>query len=236
MEPKRIIPNFTSSMTKGEFIAGAVYLPVHIALLPLLLGAALTAGWMGEATANFLCYAIGVVYMLIFEWRFLRREFDPLCENALRCLSEICVGYALMLLCNLAVATIMQGTSPADNQNNAAIIGMVGQDYGKVAAMSVFLAPIVEELLFRAVIFGRLRRINRPLAYAVSMLLFSLYHVWAFAISDPTYFIYLLQYLPVSFLLCRCYERSNTIWGSIFLHMLINGVALNALTALQEML
>ena len=97
-------------------------------------------------------------------------------------------------------------------------------------------AGIVEELMFRAGIFGGLRRFGRLPAYLVCMLLFSVYHVWGYALDDPTAWVYMLQYLPVSFLLCRIYERTNSIWGCILLHMFINFVALNALTMLEKLL
>ena len=48
--------------------------------------------------------------------------------------------------------------------------------------------------------------------------------------------LYIVQYLPVSYLLVRCYERTDSIWCSIFLHMIINGVSLRALTLLQELM
>lgn len=236
MRAKIPLPPFTSRMGKGELAAALIYLPIHIFLLPLALGALLAAGKLDEINANFLCYAIGIAYMLVFQRRFLRRDFDPLCDKPLNCLSEIVTGYALMLLFNLAMSFALQALSPSENQNNAAIMEMAGQGYGKVAAMSIFLAPIVEELMFRGGVFGLLCRYSRFWAYAGSMLLFSLYHVWGYAISDPTYWLYMVQYLPVSFLLCRCYERTNTIWASIFLHMLINSIAIQALMALQEML
>ena len=105
-----------------------------------------------------------------------------------------------------------------------------------MAALAVFLAPIVEELMFRAGLFGGLRRFGRLPAYLICMLLFSLYHVWGFALSDPAAWIYALQYLPVTYLLCRIYERTNSIWGSILLHMVINYIALNALTMLEKLL
>ena len=57
-----------------------------------------------------------------------------------------------------------------------------------------------------------------------------------FALQDPVYWVYLLQYLPVSWLLCRCYERCNSIWGSIFFHMTVNAVSISALNALSELL
>ena len=88
----------------------------------------------------------------------------------------------------------------------------------------------------RNALHGGLRRKNRTLAYLVSMLLFSLYHVWGYAMIDPTNWVYLLQYLPVSWLLCRCYERCNSIWGRIFFHMSVNAVSISALNALSELL
>ena len=122
------------------------------------------------------------------------------------------------------------------NPNNNAVIDMTTQGFGMVEAMAVFLAPIVEELMFRAGLFGLLRRYNRTWAYIISILAFAFYHVWGYALNDPISWLYLLQYIPVTYLLCRCYERSNSIWGSIMLHMLINFISLRALTLLQEML
>ena len=97
-------------------------------------------------------------------------------------------------------------------------------------------SPTVEELMFRAGIFGALRRRSRFAAYAVSALVFSLYHVWGFAIADPINWIYIIQYIPVSLLLARCYERTNSIWSSIFFHMTVNAVSLQALSMLQDLL
>ena len=48
--------------------------------------------------------------------------------------------------------------------------------------------------------------------------------------------IYMSPYVPVSLLLCRVYERTNSIWGSIFFHMLVNYIAMNALKALEALL
>ena len=70
------------------------------------------------------------------------------------------------------------------------------------------------------------------MAYAMSMIIFSAYHIWGFAIDDPITWVYLVQYLPVSFLLCRCYERTNSLWSCIFFHMLINGMAMSTIEAM----
>ena len=109
-------------------------------------------------------------------------------------------------------------------------------DFGKASALAVFLAPLVEEPIFRGGIFGLLYERSRFAAYIVSMLLFSLAHVLGYAIADPVYWIYLLQYLPASWMLCRTYERCRSIWGSILLHMMINGISVLTIQALQKMM
>ena len=108
---------------------------------------------------------------------------------------------------------------------------------GKWTAKLDFLPQWDEEMLFRAGIFGMIRdMLGRKPAYIVSVGLFSLYHVWSFAVVDPIYWVYLLQYIPVSFLLARCYERTNSIWCPIFFHMAVNGVAVNTLDALRGLI
>ena len=64
------------------------------------------------------------------------------------------------------------------------------------------------------------------------MLAFGIYHIWAYLPGNPVYLLFILQYLPASWLLCRCYERTNTIWTPIFLHMLINAVSMTVVERL----
>ena len=232
---RRERPPFTSGQSIPERILALCWLPIHLFLLPraiLYFSPALDVSWL-----NIAVYASGAVYMLLTQFRFLRRDFDPLCDRPGQMLLEILVSYGAMLLFNMAISGILLLLiEDLDNPNNAAVIDMAQTSGGPVAALAVFLAPIVEELMFRAGIFGGLRKINRLLAYLVCLLLFSLYHVWGYALSDPAAWIYALQYLPVTFLLCRIYERTNSIWGCILLHMFINFVALNALTLLEKLL
>lgn len=224
---------FTSRLTKGQAIAALVYLPVHMVLLPVIVTIMMLRGLLDESQANLLCYTLGVAYMLIFLWKFFRRDFDALCDRPWACIREVLVCYGLMLCCNFVVNSIMLLLGMGDNPNSEAVFDMAGMTFGPIAAMAVFMAPIVEESLFRAGLFGLIRRRNRTLAYVVSMAMFSLYHVWSYALMDLKNLLYLLQYIPVSYLLCRCYERTNSIWGSIFLHMLVNGVSMWLLYAMM---
>ena len=226
---------FTSRMSKWELIAALLYLPLHVWLLPRLLTMIPATAELSDLNVNMLVYGIGTGYMLLVLGGFFRREFDPLCDYPVYCVFQIVLSYGMMLAFNMLLGLAMTLILPADqaNPNNAAVMELAGEEFGKTAAIAVFLAPLVEEPIFRGSIFGLIRRTNRNAAYAVSMLLFALYHVWGYALQDPIYWVYLLQYLPVSWLLCRCYERCNSIWGSIFLHMMINGISIKVLSSLM---
>ena len=232
---KRESVAFTSRQSGLECFLAIVWLPIHMFLLPRAIWHFFPS--LGSSWLNVAVYGTGVAFMLVTQFRFLRRDFDPLCDRPGYVLFEIVVSYGAMLLFNMAMSgIIMLLIDGADNPNNAAVIDMAQTNSGPVTALAVFLAPLMEELVFRAGIFGLLRRFGRLLAYLVCMLLFSLYHIWGYALDDPTAWLYVLQYLPVSFLLCRIYERTNSIWGCILFHMLVNFIALNALTMLENLL
>lgn len=234
MKENSTAAEFTPGMKKWEAITALVYLPLHIFVIPALAAQGHLQGWYGAAEANFICYAAGALFMLLVLGRFLRRDFDPFLDRPLGCLLEVASGYLYMMGFNLILNMALSFFAPVqENPNNQAVFGLAEGSFGTVSAMAIFLAPIVEELIFRGGVFGLLHSASRPAAYLTSMLMFAVYHVWSYAAIDPKAWIYLLQYLPVSFLLCRCYERCRTIWGPIFLHMLINAISINALKMLE---
>ncbi len=232
---KAVTIPFNSRQSRTELILALLWLPVHLLLLPNLLVRHFPQ--LDAAGLNVACYAVGAAYMLLTQFRFLRRDFDPLCEQPFDVFLQVLGCYGAVLLFNMALSGLLLSfLEEIDNPNNAAVVSMAQVSSGPVAAMAVFFAPILEEVMFRGALFGALRHRNRLLAYIAGMTLFPLYHVWGYALSDPTAWIYFVQYVPVSYLLCRCYERCDSIWGSIALHMLINYFALHALTMLEKLL
>lgn len=231
---KAVVP-YEYRMSPRERLLALIYLPVHVFGLPVLAGLLLKT--VAETELNFLCYAVGTLYILLTCWGYLRREFDPLCDYPLYVVSQILGHYGLMLIMNLAVNSLLMAFTSMDaNPNNEAVQTLADSSFGTVAAMAICLAPILEEVIFRGAIFGGLRKKSRVAAYIVSMLLFSLYHIWGYLVIDLSLAKYMLQYLPVSFLLCRIYERTGTLWASIFMHMMVNGVFMKMMEMLEGML
>ena len=174
-----------------------------------------------------LYYLIGVVLSFVFLGGFLRRSFDTLLDNTFGCIKAYFLGWIIYFALALALGAILQAFSLTDiNPNNQTIEQLLGQQRSYIIVMTVFLAPIVEECIFRGGLFCGLYRKNRWVAYAVSIAVFSLYHVWQYALIDVRYLLYALQYIPASFVLCWMYEKSGTIWTPILFHMSFNAMTL----------
>lgn len=222
-----------SRMTRRETLLALLWLPVHVFGLPLLGSALYQRGTLTLGQINLLVYGIGALYMVAVQFCFLRRDFDTLCDNAPEIFIVVLRSFALLFISSLAVTGLFERVGLTQNENNDAVYAMATAEFGPIAAAGSFLAPFVEECIFRGAIFGGLRRKNRAVAYIVSVTLFSLYHVWESAIFDPTQLWYLVQYIPASLILARCYERCDSIWGVIFVHMLNNGLPLLAVAFLN---
>lgn len=208
------------------------YLPIHVYLLPTLLYRMFDETRLDALAANVVCYFVAAFFLFFCLRKFFFREFNALCDYGAGALIEVAKAYGVLLLCNLVINVALLAAGFSQNPNNDAVFSLAGDDLGMTTAMAVFLAPIAEETMFRGGVFGLLRRYSRAAAYAVSIALFALYHVWSFALSDPTAWLYLLQYLPAGFLLARVYEKTDSLWSAIFLHMTVNGVSMLAVSQL----
>ena len=208
-------------MPRGARIAGWVYFPIHVAVLPLTIGALLMAV-LGElpsdVTCNVLYYLIGLVFTLAVMWRFLHRSFDTMAGSILRCVGMMLAAYGIDVLLSLVLqlGTGLIGELPVPN--NDAVTGLAKVDYKRMIAVAVLMAPLVEECLFRGVVFGTIRPKSRFWAYAASIALFSLYHVWQYVLvyQDPKLLLSALAYVPVSAALTFCYEQTRSIWPPVF--------------------
>ena len=160
--------------------------------------------------------------------RYLRGEFDTLLDRLPGCIITMLLAMLIMYALNTGATLILLLMEDVFvNPNTDASTTLAKESLGSARALSVFLAPLVEEVVFRGVLFGSLRERSRGWAYVASVAAFSLYHVWqaAFVSGEWTLLLYAIQYIPVSIVLTWCYERSGSIWTSIFFHMGYNAMS-----------
>lgn len=216
-----------SRMSKWESVFAIGWLPVHVFVLPLLM--VLLFRNMSGVDLNFWIYLGGALALSLLCIRFLFRDFRRFFEAPMLIMGQALLGFALMTAANFALNYVISPFLPEENPNNQALMELARQDWLRIGFTAVVLAPLAEELMFRGGVFGLLRRWNRPAAYLVSVLLFSACHTWQYALEDPIYWLYMVEYLPASILLCWVYDRNECIWASVLMHMLNNGVSLLAM-------
>ncbi len=227
---------FHHPMNHTEAIVGWVYVFVHIFAMPFLLNflnsylfPALGFS-VGDTTLNLIYYITGFFFLLVFMFSFWRESFANMCGNLINTLVAVVVGYfayiVLSFLVDLLLSTLLESLV---NPNSAAVSAATKLNPNVMLAVGVFLAPVVEETLFRGVVFGTIRRRSRVAAYLVSTLLFSFYHLWQYLLRSfsPVLLLYLLQYLPAGLVLGWCYDYGGSVWCPVFLHMVINYVSVS---------
>lgn len=234
MTTNRISPQFTPDCTKGETIFGLFWLMMHMFALPLVTAALQIHVFpeMDDIAANALYYGVSLFVVLLFGMRMLRREFDHLLDRPFHCLKAFLLAYFFwynMSFIMSALLTLFDIT--ATLPNDAAVDVLAQQNYNVTLVISVIAAPILEEVLFRGILFQSIRRKSRLLAYLASLGLFGLYHVWQFAVlyQDPTYLLFALQYIPITFALTWSYEYSGSLWTPIVFHATNNLLAMKLL-------
>jgi len=213
-------------MKKSERILGCVYIPVHAAILPVLLGVIIAiAGIRISGAQQLLTYfTVSFALILIIMFKFLRSSFSDLISNFWRAVQAVILGYVLYRVLSWVAVLLLEQVMTSENPNNDAIATEFAANFRIMIVITVILAPIIEETMFRGAVFGTIRQKSRIVAYVVSILLFSVFHIWdylAFGFSWQI-LVLIVQYIPPSIALTWSYERGGTIWAPILLHAGIN--------------
>ena len=82
------------------------------------------------------------------------------------------------IISNTIINLILGGASN-DSANQLLFESYLNKDLIFMFIQSVILAPVLEELLFRGLIFRSLRSINRNLAFFASAFLFGFLHIYS---------------------------------------------------------
>jgi len=219
-------------LSTAEKVAGFCYLPFFAVLLSVILAYAsqLFGLNLTDIQLNAAFFAINALVVWLIFHRFLVHSFRAI--HFWEVVQAVILGMALYYAGNMLFGLLLQLMKlELPNHNNDNILQLAAKNRIVMLIGSVVIAPLVEETLFRGLIFGVLRRKSRILAYAVTLLTFALIHVWQYLPQNQWTLVLLsaLQYIPAGIALGWTYEKSNNIWAPILLHMLINAIAFGVL-------
>ena len=221
---------FSTKPNRNETLSGGIYLAFMLIFLPLLLKVfnSLTGNTISAGKLNFLYYFINFAAILPIFRRFLLQSLKDALKVPFPTIWLALLGYLGNTALSEILTVLLLVLFPRfANINDLNIALMLQEDFSLIAFGIVVLVPVVEETLFRGMIFRNLYDRSRVGAYLMSICAFAAIHVVGYVGSvEPVYILLsFLQYLPAGYCLCFAYRRSGTIISPILMHMIVNAVA-----------
>ena len=224
----------TVSMGRTEKILGLIYIGLQIFLIPIALVIinAFLPRPFSSAELNFLSFAINFICVTVIFHRFLINSFRVLLKNPGSILKDCLIGFGIYWLSSILVGYILISLDPEfSNVNDENIAVLTGENNLLMLFGTVILVPVVEETLYRGLVFGSLYQKKPIIAYILSVTIFSALHVLGYIGMYPPLrlLLCLLQYIPAGITLAWVYVRTDTIFASIFIHMVVNLIGMLAM-------
>lgn len=221
-------------LSTGELVGGTVFFVIYLLVLPFaaeplfrLIGLLLDVSIGRSLQTTIYYYALFAITVAIFHGLLGRTSRIFIDNLGLACKTMVAGLIAMYGLNELVYRLFHALSSSQTNLNDVSIASHITAAPRTMVVILVFLAPFVEEVLFRGLVFGGLRDRSRVVAYGVSCLLFSFLHVWQFALGsgNASYFLLMLQYLVPGLVLAWAYDHSGSLWTSIGVHAAVNAIS-----------
>ena len=216
-------------LTQAEMGRGWVFFALYVLLFPWVMGWVQRSfhGELPVAEANVVYYLLSATLVFLVFWTFLKHGFHLLLDWLPENLFAFGTGLAGWAVLSFLAWLI---PLPVENPNLLSYPEQYALAPLATVVILVVLMPVVEEPLFRGLLFGTSRRYSRILGNLLSTLVYALYCVWQFVYAygtvDFRYLLLMVEYLPMSLALTWCYDNGGSIWSPIALHMVINAVTL----------
>ena len=173
-----------------------------------------------------LAYIITIALVVLIPWWVKKKKttLEDVSLDRLPSWTEIWItppGFVVYLIISGLLIWLATSYLPGFDASQVQEVGFdnLNQNYEFVLAFLalVVAVPVAEEVLFRGYLFGKLKKIVPVwLAIAVTSLVFGVLHGNLNVIIDT---------VALSVVLCVLRQITGTIWPSILLHMLKNGIA-----------
>ena len=219
--------------TRQENILGYIYLAFSQLILANLI--AIVAFYWGYPISlselNIIYFGVNFVCIVAIFHRFLGKSLLAAWKSIPKCLISVVVGFGAYYWVSILLGYVITWIDPNFANVNDQAVGSIALEHPRLIGFcTVFLVPVVEETLYRGLIFQNLQKKHRILAYIVSSLIFSSIHVIGYIGSADwaTLGLCFAQYLPAGIALGWAYEKADTIVAPILIHMIINQIGMSA--------
>jgi uncharacterized protein len=180
---------------------------------------------------GYMILLVTTVITLWLGWPLLIEERDIKISKKILT-KKIFVNYGFMYLAMLVANPLIALLTDTDqSQNQSAIAEAIRSDAWFVILSAVVMAPIVEEIVFRGVLYRKFRKHNRYLfAILISVITFGFMHIFQSVFEGNVFdYPYIIIYIILGLFFVRIYEETGKLSGAIWLHVLNNVIGIAAI-------
>ncbi len=146
-------------------------------------------------------------------------------------LKTILITLPLMLVTSIALnyaITTLTGLDGSQNQNE--LIKIFGDYPLLLVFQALIFAPIIEELMYRGLLFGMLQKRSQVFAIVFSSFFFGMAHVYP-SLFDGKFMdlLFLPTYFMLGFWLNRAYIKTKSLYTPVILHFINNAIGVFAI-------
>ena len=217
-----------ASMSQNEKILGTIWLVVQL-FLPYLMK--LLNGYlpnpMGTGMLTFVRYLVNFVVICCIFHSFLRNSLTAAWRGLWNVVQAVVLGFVAHWACSRLIDWLMSYILPSYSTITDASIAALSQTNNYLMIIGVvILAPVIEETLYRGLIYRNLWKKSRVAAYIVSMLVFSAVHVLGYIGTEDitTMVLCFIRYLPAGLCLAWTYSKADNLFAPILVHAIINAI------------
>lgn len=220
-------------MTRTETVLGWIYFVFQLLFLGTILVVInlFLPDPLSITELNILLFIINFICIMLIFPKFLWMNLRITASSFFTTLRSAGIGFLLYYGSSILVNMLVFAVKPDfANANDSNISEMLQDNYMLMAICTVLLVPIVEETLYRGLMFRSLYNRSPLLGYLLSTVLFALIHVVGYIGSYDilTLGLCFLQYIPAGVFLGWAYVNADSIWAPIIIHMTVNQIGILA--------
>ena len=219
-----------ASMNRKEKTLGIIWLVIQL-FLGYLMGLAngLLPDPLKGSTLTFVTYLVNFLVIVCIFSRFLRDSLAAAWRGLWEFAQAVILGFVFYFACDWlldkAFSYLLPSYTPLLDTSISALSG--GNRYLMIIGV-VILAPVIEESLYRGLIFRNLLRKKKVLAYILSILAFAAVHVLGHIGAQDVAALVLcfLRYLPAGLCLAWTYAKADNVLAPIVVHAIVNAISI----------
>lgn len=172
-------------------------------------------------------YLFVFIVAIILAEPLLKRAWTKFLEKPLQIIKDTLIRfgwlYLSMILCNIIL--LLQDSSTSNNQQE--VLSSLLANPILTTIVTVIFAPVVEEIVFRGCLYGKLRELlNYKTCLLISSLAFGFLHIYQSLLSgDFLDCAYILTYAVMGMQFGILYEKHDSIVACMLLHCMNNTIA-----------